>query len=87
MTDIERKCRTCQYWNMHSIDMLKGDCMAPDDHRYWHHPIVSQKTGKTSYAMLDSFGREETKPNFSCAAWRLDNPADLAGDPQQTPGA
>jgi hypothetical protein len=75
---MKKICRTCQYWNIHSIDMKMGDCMAPGDHRYWHVPI----TGKTSVAMMDSFGREETKPNFSCAAWRNDRPADLAGDPQ-----
>lgn len=78
---MKKICRNCQYWNIHSLDMKMGDCMAPDDHRYWHVPITSPKTGKTSIAMMDSFGREETKPDFGCAAWKNEP---MAPSPQAT---
>lgn len=56
-----RMCRTCRYWNALSLDMLKGDCMAPDNHRYWRHT-----TQDGTRAMLDSFGKEETAPSYGC---------------------
>lgn len=62
----ERKCRTCRYWDAHSRDMNLGDCRAPDNHRYSRVPM-----GDGSYAMLDSFGPEETRPDDTCGAWRL----------------
>lgn len=64
-TDPENKrCRTCRYWDAHSIDFKLGDCKVPGDHRYWRHKLA---TG--GMALLDSFGREETKPSFGCARW------------------
>ncbi len=60
-------CRTCQHWNAHSIDMLKGDCMAPGDHRYWR---VKLPDGST--ALMDGFGRETTSPGHRCDAWKGD---------------
>lgn len=59
-----KRCRTCRYWDIHSIDFKKGDCRAPDDHRYWRH-----KTADGIVALLDSFGPEETKPDFGCNRW------------------
>lgn len=59
-----KACKTCRYWDVHSIDALKGDCRAPGDHRY------SRVTfARGTVALLDSFGPEETKPNFVCGAW------------------
>lgn len=65
----EMCCKNCDYWNMHSLDMKLGDCMAPNDHRYWRVPINGG-----GYALLDGFGREETKPNFSCGAFKAAEP-------------
>lgn len=67
---MKRECRTCDYWDMHSLDMVKGDCRAPDNHRYSHVPFTSPIDGKRRLAMMDSFGREETKPNFVCGRWK-----------------
>lgn len=63
------RCKTCRYWDAHSIDMLKGDCRAPNQHRYWHVPSVTKLKG--GFALLDSFGGEETKPDYGCHAWRF----------------
>lgn len=68
----ERKCRTCRYWDAHSQAMKMGDCRAPGDHRYSRVPITSRRPDgslRQSYALLDSFGREETLPGFVCGAW------------------
>jgi len=66
----ENCCKTCRYWDMHSLDLLKGDCRAPNNHRYSRVPMTDANGKVTSYAMMDSFGPEETKPNFTCGAWR-----------------
>lgn len=68
----ERKCRTCRYWDVHSQAMKMGDCRAPGDHRYSRVPITSRRADGSlhhSYALLDSFGPEETPPGFTCGAW------------------
>lgn len=57
-------CRNCRYWDMHSLDMKKGDCRAPSDHRWWRYTFPSGER-----VLLDSFGREETKPDYHCGAW------------------
>jgi hypothetical protein len=79
---VKHCCRTCRWWDAHSIDERKGDCRAPNDHRYSHVPLesVDYKTGKVSrtIAYLDSFGREETLPGFVCGAWQYGDPTDLS---------
>lgn len=65
-------CKTCRWWSAHSLDLRMGDCMVPGDHRFSHVPIeTTGKDGKVrrSIAYLDSFGREETRPNFVCGRW------------------
>lgn len=63
---MEKHCKTCTHWDAHSIDLELGDCRAPDNHRYWHHHSPNLKI----VALLDSFGPEETKPSYSCGAWK-----------------
>lgn len=63
----ERKCKTCRYWDVHSLDMAKGDCKAPENHRYWR--VQTSTLPKGMVALMDSFGPEETKPYYSCHAW------------------
>ena len=67
----EKRCKTCRWWDAHSGRPLSrlGDCRAPSDHRYWHVPVTDLKTGKNSVAMMDGFGAEETRHDFSCGAW------------------
>jgi len=72
--DAPRQCRTCRYWDVHSLAMKMGDCRVPGDHRYSH---VKMSDG--SYALLDSFGPEETPPHFVCGAW--DNGSSTQKDP------
>jgi hypothetical protein len=63
----ERACKTCRWWDMHSIDMKLGTCRHEVDgivHRYWKVPMPDG-----SFAMLDSFEPAETKPNQTCGAW------------------
>lgn len=60
-----RRCRTCRYWDAHSLDFHLGSCRAPDNHRYWRHRSPNMKI----VALLDSFGPEETKPDFGCNVW------------------
>lgn len=81
----DRCCRTCRYWDVHSLDMRKGDCRAPSDHRYWHIQFGANasKNVAGTYALLDSFGREETRPDYSCGAWRKgqsEGPLDISED-------
>lgn len=59
------RCKTCRYWNAHSVDQRKGDCMAPNDHRYSR---VTLADG--THALFDSFGREETLPGYVCGVWQ-----------------
>lgn len=69
---MTKKCLTCRYWDAHSQDLLLGDCKAPGDHRYSRVPVTgTDRNGKPwhSMACLDSFGKEETRPNFVCGAW------------------
>lgn len=70
----EHRCENCRYWDAHSTDLRKGDCRAPGDHRYSRVETtnVDFRTGKETpfIALLDSFGPEETDPNFTCGAWR-----------------
>lgn len=69
---VERQCRTCRWWDMHSLDMNAGDCRVPGDHRYSRVLVTSKRPDGSeyrSYAMLDSFGPETTKPGFVCGAW------------------
>lgn len=69
---MEKICRTCSWGNMHSQDMKLGDCMQPDGHRWWRQPVSGvTKEGKEwrSVALLDAFGREETRPGFHCGNW------------------
>lgn len=77
---MTRNCKTCRWWNAHSNDLLKGDCMVPNGHRYSRVPVTTvDHRGKTwhSMACLDSFsyGKEETRPNFTCGAWASGEPA------------
>lgn len=64
-------CKTCRWWDMHSIDMKMGDCKSPDGlpghgvHRYWRGTLGDG----SAYYLLDSFGPQETKPDHSCGAW------------------
>lgn len=74
-----RRCRTCRFWDVHSLDMKMGSCQAPDNHRYWH---VRPASGIV--ALMDSFGPEETKPNYSCHAWR--GPAQPLADAESLGG-
>lgn len=60
---IEHRCRTCRYWHHKGGSSTKGDCRAPDNHRYWRVPM-----GDTM-ALMDSFGPEVTKADDGCAAW------------------
>lgn len=69
MSIRERRCETCRYWDSHSQDLLLGDCRAPGNHRYCRVPITNTEGKIVSHALLDSFGPEETKPNFVCGAW------------------
>lgn len=64
-TTPDKRCENCRYWDVHSLDMLKGDCRAPEDHRYWKVPMPNG-----TYAMMDSFEGAVTGPNYSCQAWR-----------------
>lgn len=66
MDPANRRCRTCRYWDAHSLDFALGDCRAPEDHRHWRYRSPDSKI----VALLDSFGREETKPNYGCGAWQ-----------------
>jgi hypothetical protein len=72
----EKRCETCRWWDAHSTDLLKGDCRAPEDHRYWRVPITDENNRVKSYAMMDSFGREETRPDFGCGRWECGYPDD-----------
>lgn len=66
--DDAKVCRTCRWWDAHSAELRLGDCRAPSSaigpHRYNRVPM-----GDGSFALLDSFGEEETPPNFTCGAW------------------
>lgn len=73
---MSRQCKTCRFWDAHSIDMRLGSCRAPDNNRYWHAETNALPGGFV--ALFDSFGPEETKPNYSCHAWR-------AGEQDVTP--
>lgn len=68
----KRECRSCRWWDMHSIDMKAGDCRAPGDHRYSRVPLETRRPDGSvyrSYALLDSFGPETTLPGFVCGVW------------------
>jgi hypothetical protein len=65
----DHRCENCRYWDIHSLGARKGDCRAPGDHRYYRVPMTDKAGNVTSYAPMDSFGREETGPNFTCGAW------------------
>lgn len=64
-------CATCRWWNAHSAGSRLGDCMI--DHRFWRVPSQVSGTGAGRHwigsAMLDSFGREETKATDACGAF------------------
>lgn len=59
----EKTCMTCRWWNAHSRDERLGDCMS--DHRYWRVHKSQHRPG-VGVALMDSFGREETKPTDRC---------------------
>ncbi len=61
---MEKLCRTCSWWSMHSLDMKLGDCKQPEGHRWWRHRVNGG-----GVALLDSFGGEETKPDYHCGNW------------------
>lgn len=65
----QRLCKTCRYWDAHSLNLELGDCRAPGDHRYWRIPMRDKNNVIVSHAMMDSFERQETRPNYSCGAW------------------
>lgn len=68
----KRECRSCRWWDMHSLALRAGDCRVPGDHRYSRVLVTSQRPDGSeyrSYAMLDSFGPETTLPGFVCGAW------------------
>lgn len=69
-SEIERECGTCRYWDIHSLGAMKGDCRAPNDHRYSRVPIQNPKDQSWSHALMDSFGPEETTHKFRCGAWQ-----------------
>ena len=73
MVPRERRCETCRWWDVHSLDLKKGDCRVTADkgmpqHRYSRVPMP-EKDGTMHYAYLDSFGPEETGPHFVCGRW------------------
>lgn len=61
-----RVCNTCRYWDVHSLDALKGDCKAPDNHRYWRGKLAVGGT-----YLMDSFEGVVTSPRFSCQAHKF----------------
>jgi len=63
---MERICKTCRHWNVHSVELKAGDCMHKTEgvpHRYHR-----ARMPDGSVALLDSFGPEETNPNYTCGA-------------------
>ncbi len=70
MSNEARRCKTCRWWDAHSGAFLMGDCRAPGDHRYAKVPLTDSTGSIVSFAMLDSFGAEETRYDFTCGAWR-----------------
>lgn len=69
----KRECRTCRWWDIHSVDKVAGDCRVPGNHRYSRVPMTTTRLDGSehhSYAMLDSFGPETTLPGFVCGAWK-----------------
>lgn len=60
----ERNCKSCRWWNIHSIRMDMGDCMNHYGHHYSRVPM-----GDGTYAMMDTIGRPETKPTHVCDQW------------------
>ena len=71
-TAARHHCLTCRWWDMHSLSLRKGDCRVPGDHRYSHVKMTTVRPDGSVYrsvAYLDSFGREETTPDYVCGAW------------------
>lgn len=69
MSETERKCGNCRWWDAHSWpDPKEGDCKRIDatgtPHRFSRYQMADG-----SVALLDSFGIEETKPNYACGGW------------------
>lgn len=90
----KRVCKTCRWWDMHSLDLRLGDCRVTGNHRYSRVPIVSKRPDGSeyhSYALLDSFGPETTLPGFTCGAWDdgalPSSPKDISSLDQETPHA
>ena len=77
MLNRPKRCETCRYWDVHSLDMRLGDCRAPGSHRYSRTPMPPDKNDAISFAMLDSFGPEETRPDFVCGAWSASAPHEI----------
>lgn len=72
MSNPDRICKTCRWWDVHSLQLTLGDCRAPGNHRYSRVLVTSKQPDGSeyrSYAMLDSFGPETTPPSFTCGAW------------------
>lgn len=68
----KHECRSCRWWDMHSLDLKLGDCRAPGDHRYSRVLVTSQRPDGSvyeSYALMDSFGPETTLPGYVCGVW------------------
>lgn len=67
----ERCCKTCRWWNVHDTGERIGDCMHESEcgtgergHRAYQSHVPGIGT-----VFVDSFGREETKPQHSCVFW------------------
>ncbi len=61
---MDHVCETCLFWHVKAPSLFNGDCKAPNDHRYSRVPM-----GDGSFAMVDSFGPEETRSTFTCGVW------------------
>lgn len=59
----DRACQNCRWWNAHHATSLVGDCM--NGHRCWRIPITDE-TGNTTFALMDSFEGAETKASDAC---------------------
>lgn len=59
-----RCCKTCRWWNVHSLRMNRGDCMNGAGHGY-----SRVRMGDGTVALFDTFGNPETGPQHVCAEW------------------
>lgn len=64
---MNKTCETCRYWDALSLEARKGDCRAPNLHRYWR----VQSPAIRGLALMDSFGVDETLATHSCEAWAV----------------